>query len=185
MIMVLWSDVEDEFALSWLGQLINHNEYDAGFNNKPIDLEYDPFAPENMNGYEMYAGKFKDVRNKEHHDFIKAKIDENLQKRYRLNDSDRGLLPALVAGLGDPINYIPIPFVKGIGFGSRFVKGGLVSAGLVGATEPIRRSIDPTSTGAETAAYVGGAFALGGLFTGILGKRIVNETITKKGGVKK
>ena len=30
-----WSDVEDEFALSWLGQLINHNEYDAGFNNKP------------------------------------------------------------------------------------------------------------------------------------------------------
>jgi len=180
-----WSDVEDEFALSWLGQLINHNEYDAGFNNKPIDLDYDPFAPENMDGYEMYAGKFKDVRNKEHHDFIKAKIDENLQRRYRLNDSDRGLLPALVAGLGDPINYIPIPFVKGIGFGSRFVRGGLISAGLVGATEPIRRSIDPTSTGAETAGYVGGAFALGGLFTGIFGRKIINETITKKGGSKK
>ena len=70
-------------------------------------------------------------------------------------------------------------------FGSRFVKGGLISAGLVGATEPIRRSIDPTSTGAETAAYVGGAFALGGLFTGILGKRMLMKLLLKKVVVKK
>ena len=112
-------------------------------------------------------------------------MNKNLKKRYRLNDSDRGLLPALVAGLGDPINYIQIPFVKGIGFGTKFVKGGAIAAGLVGATEPIRRSLDPTSTGAETAGYIGGSFLLGGLFTGVFGKRIASETITKKGGVKK
>jgi len=178
------SDVKDEFALSWLGQLIHQERYDDGFQNKPIDLDYDPFDPENLAGFEEYASAFKYVKNKEHHEFIKDKITLNNQRRFRLESSDRSILPALVAGLGDPVNYIPIPFVKGIGFGARFVKGGAVAAGLVGATEPIRRSLDPTSSNIETAGYLGGSFLLGGLFTGAFGKRIASETIQKKGGVK-
>ena len=179
------SDVKDEFALSWLGQLSYQDRYDDGYQGKPVDLDYDPFAPENLAGFEEYASMFKSVKNKEHHEFLKDKITLNNSRRFRLESSDRGITSALAAGLFDPINYIPIPFVKGIGFGTRFVKGGLVAAGLVGATEPIRRTLDPTSTGAETAGYIGGSFLLGGLFTGAFGKKIASETITKKGGVKK
>ena len=179
------SDVKDEVALSWLGQLSYQDRYDDGYQGKPIDLDYDPFDPENLAGFEEYASMFKSVKNKEHHDFLKNKITINNARRFRLESSDRGITSALAAGLFDPINYIPIPFVKGIGFGTKFVKGGAIAAGLVGATEPIRRSLDPTSTGAETAGYIGGSFLLGGLFTGVFGKRIASETITKKGGVKK
>ena len=106
-------------------------------------------------------------------------------RRERLESSERGIMPALVAGLGDPINLIPIPFVKGISFGHKFVKGGLMSAGLVGATEPIRRANDPTASNQETAMYIGGAFLLGGLFSGALGKTVTRKTITEKGGVNK
>ena len=35
-----------------------------------------------------------------------------------------------------------------------------MSAGLVGATEPIRRANDPTASNQETAMYIGGAFLL-------------------------
>ena len=70
--------------------------------------------------------------------FLKQKIDKNMARRNRLDSSERGILPALVAGLGDPINYIPT-FVKGLTFAGRAIKGGAVASGLVGATEPIRR----------------------------------------------
>ena len=182
------SDVVDEWNLSWIGQMMEQKDYDMGFMNKPIDQSYDPFAPENLDGYQNFASKFVNVRNKEHHEFLKEKIDRNLSRRNRLDSSERGILPALVAGLGDPINYIPIPLIKGLSFSSRAIKGGLMTTGLVGATEPIRRSLDPTATNAETGMYLGGSFVLGGLFTGFLGKsgsKIAKETIAKKGGTKK
>ena len=181
------SDVVDEFNLSWIGQALEQGSYDMSFMNKPVDRSYDPYAPDNIAGYENFAGMFTEVRNKEHHDFLKLKIQTNLDRRTRLDSSERGILPALVAGLGDPINYVPIPFVKGIGFAQRAVKGGAVATGLVGVTEPIRRNLDPTSTNQETMMYLGGSFLLGGLLTGFLGRsgaKIASETVAKKGGVK-
>ena len=180
-----WSDVADEWNLSWVGQLKDTYAHDNGYTSGGIDKDYDPFDPDNLAGYEQYAGKFVDVINKDHHDFLKQKIDRNLMRRERLESSERGIMPALVAGLGDPINLIPIPFVKGISFGHKFVKGGLMSAGLVGATEPIRRANDPTASNQETAMYIGGAFLLGGLFSGALGKTVTRKTITEKGGINK
>jgi len=179
--MGFWSDVVDEWNLYWMGQVWQNK--DNGWWDKGVDINYDPWEKENLEGYENYASKFTDVINKEHHDQIKLGIDKNLSRRERLNASDRGIMPALVAGLGDPINWIPIPFVRGIGFGSRFIKGGAVAAGLVGATEPVRRLLDPTSTNEETAAYIGGSFFLGGMLSGIFGRRIASQTIKKKGGV--
>ena len=150
------SDVVDEWNLSWIGQMMEQKDYDMGWMGMPIDQSYDPYLPENIEGYEQFASKFTEVRNKGHHDFLKAKIDKNMARRNRLDSSERGILPALVAGLGDPINYIPIPFVKGLTFAGRAVKGGAVASGLVGATEPIRRSLAPTSSNAETGMYLGG-----------------------------
>ena len=180
-----WSDVKDEWNLTWLGQVANN--IDNTWADQPIDENYDPFAKENLDGYEQYGHMFIDVRNKEHQDYIKDNIDKNIARRTRLEASDRGLSSALVAGLGDPVNWIPIPFFKGVGFVNRAVKGGAVATGLVGATEPIRRGLDPTASNAETAMYLGSAFFLGGTLTGIFGrgysKKIANETISSKGGV--
>ena len=58
------SDVKDEVALSWLGQLSYQDRYDDGYQGKPIDLDYDPFDPENLAGFEEYASMFKSVKNK-------------------------------------------------------------------------------------------------------------------------
>tara|TARA_Y100001960_G_scaffold250905_1_gene267465 strand:- start:96 stop:4427 length:4332 start_codon:yes stop_codon:yes gene_type:complete len=175
------SDSIDEWNLYWMGQLWNHR--DGTWQDKGVDPNYDPFAKDNLEGYEQYANKFTDVINKEHHDFLKENIDKNLDRRTRLEASERGILPALVAGVFDPVNWIPIPFAAGIGFGSRFLKGGLIASGLVGATEPIRRTLDRTSTNEETFAYIAGSFFLGGILSGTFGRRIAQETIRSKGGI--
>lgn len=177
-------DVSDNFWLSWVGQYIEDEFREHGPYNKELDPTYDSMSTENLLGFEQYADQFVEVSNREEHEFMKAQIVRNRSRRQRLMGSERSIGPALVAGLLDPINYIPIPFAKGVAWYSRAAKGGLGAAALVGATEPIRRSYDPTSTNEETMMYVGTAFILGGALSGALGSRtIAKETIEAKGGV--
>ena len=180
------SDVQDEFWMSWIGQYIEQEFTDNGPFNTTVDETYDPFAENNIAGYEEYADQFFDVRNKEDHDYRKAIISRNTQRRKRLDASERDMGPALVAALADPINFIPIPFAKGVAWYTRAAKGGTAAAALVGATEPIRRSYDPTSTNEETMMYVGTSFILGGALSSVFGPRasqeIINKTINSKGG---
>lgn len=179
------ADVVDEFWLTWMGQAIDEEFVNQGVYSKDFDKDYNPYDSDNITGYEKYADEFLQVRNKEEHDFLKRKIDRNEARRERLDQTERNILPALVANLVDPINFIPVPFVKGATFISRATKGGLASAGLVGATEPIRHSYDPTATNEETAMYVGSAFFLGGTLSGFFAKRtpaIAKATKTEDGG---
>ncbi len=179
------ADVVDEFWLTWMGQTIDDEFVNQGVYSKDFDKDYNPYDVDNISGYEKYADEFLQVRNKEEHDFLKRKIERNEARRERLDSTERNILPALVANLVDPINFIPVPFVKGATFLSRATKGGLASAGLVGATEPIRHSYDPTATNEETAMYVGSAFFLGGTLSGFLAKRtpaIAKATKTEDGG---
>jgi len=181
----LMSDVSDEFWLTWYGQLIEDEFVREGMYSHEYDENYNPFDVQNIEGYERYADQFVQVRNREEHEFLKSKIDITSARRERLEASDRDILPALLANLVDPINFIPVPFVKGATFLSRAGKGGLASGALVGATEPIRRSYDPTSTNEETVAYIGSAFLLGGTLSGFLAKRtpaIAKATKTEDGG---
>ena len=66
--------------------------------------------------------------------------------------------------------------------------------GLVGATEPIRRNLDPTATSQETMGYIASAGLFGGALTGLLGRagkersalgNAVTKTIKDKGGINK
>ena len=181
------SDVKDEFMLSWIGQLIQNNFIldQKVYKEKPADPNYNALL--DIDGYEDYADVFATVRNKEHADFLKSKIDMNLGRRARLDASDRVWGPALTSILADPITYIPIPLAKGVGFTSRFLKGGLYGGGLVGASELVRRPQDPTSTNSETGMILAGSFLMSGLFAGALGRRIgdtdtppVSKALTKK-----
>ena len=172
------SDVKDEFALSWIGQLLQQDYINGQRIHKeePIDPEYDALDPENNVGFEQYVNKFTNVKNKKQHDFLKQQIWNNNARRERLEASDRMWGPMLTSLLADPITYVPIPLAKGLGFATRFVKGGAIGAGLIGGTEPIRRSLDPTSTNEETAMIIGGSFLMSGLFSGVLGKRLGRTT---------
>jgi hypothetical protein len=165
------SDVRDEFMLSWIGQLYQNNYIldNKIYKQAPEDPTYDPM--QDIEGFEQYADAFVDSRNKEHTAFIKQKITLNNERRTRLEASDRVWGPALTALLADPITYIPIPLAKGVSFFTRAAKGGAYGAGLVGATELIRRPQDPTSTSTETMMMLGGSFLMSGLFAGALGRR--------------
>ena len=196
-------DVGDEFLLYWMGQLIDSDPQNLGDYSHHEDPTYNPYERENIEGYEDKGELFLDIKNKEHHDYVKSRIDINQARMNRLEASpDRTWGPALAAGIFDPINWIPVPWVKGLSFWEKAGKGGLASAALVGATEPIRRSYDPLATDEQTIAYVGTAFILGGAFSGILaptvrsGKgnlrstggldpAVSKKTIHDKGGVKK
>lgn len=172
------SDVKDEFALTWVGALLQNTFVldQKIYKEKPEDPNYDPLHPDNLRGFEEYADKFLDVRNKEHHDFIKQQIWNNNARRTRLDASDRVWSPILVSALADPITYVPIPLARGVGFATRFAKGAAIGGGLVAATEPIRRTQDPTSTGEETAFIIGGAGLISGLLSGIAGNVVSRGT---------
>ena len=165
-----WEDVGDEFWLTWMGQMIENELTDRGYYSEHIDENFNPYDPEYIRGYERYATHFIDARNQEEADHIKSVIDRNNARRERLELGGRDLMPGIVANLGDPINFVPIPFVKGMSLIKRVAVGGTAAGGLIGATEPIRRSYDPTSTNLESAMYIGSGFFFGGLFSGILGK---------------
>lgn len=190
-------DVGDEVMLTWIGQLLDEDQQSLGDYDNTFDRNFNPFMPENIEGYEEHADAFLEVRNQGHMDYIKSRIDINKVRYQRLESSpDRTFGPALVAGLFDPINYIPIPFVGGVTFAAKAVKGGLTAAAMVGATEPVRRAYNPMATNEETVAYVGTSFVLGGVLSGLLAptlrrgvnpidKRTAKKHITDKGGPEK
>tara|TARA_R100001591_G_scaffold32234_3_gene43075 strand:+ start:212 stop:4015 length:3804 start_codon:yes stop_codon:yes gene_type:complete len=191
-------DVFDEFMLNWVGQTFQRNNLRDDFNfSLDIDPLYDPFEKDNIAGYEEYISEFKEVRNKEHHDFLKAIIDTNLARRTRLETSDgflRNIGAGLLGNFPDPINFVPIPLVRGLSFAQKATRGALISMGLVGATEPIRRKLDPTATNQETIGYIASAGLFGGALTGLLGRagrerstlgKAINKTLKDKGGINK
>lgn len=183
-----WDDTVDEFWINWVGQTIQNNFIYGQDYSRELDLNFNPYQNNYLDGYEDYENEFIHVRNREEAEHIKARIDRNLFRKERLARSDRVMGPALVGNLLNPENFVPLGlFGAGVKFGSRFYKGGAISSLSVGATEPIRRMYDPTATDDETIMYVGSAFVFGGLFNGILGKRgleksVKKEVIDNKGG---
>ena len=123
---------------------------------------------EELAGYEPYLEEFADVRSNAQFDYVMEKINIQTRRRAELEIGDPGW-SRLIANLVDPINFIPIPIAKGLGF----VKGGATFAGAnlvtMSPTEALRHNLDPTSTIAETMMNVGGGVLLGGVFGGALG----------------
>ena len=162
------SDIKDNFMLSWIGQIADRYKYDNGWDHAPIDPTYNPFD-NNFDEFIPYADKFTEVYNKEHDMALRAQIKRNETRRQRLADGDR-ITPAFAAGLLDPLVWVPIPLATGVGFVKGATRAGLATGALVGATEPIRLSLDPTATIDESATVVGMGLITGGLIGGMVGK---------------
>lgn len=187
-------DIGDEVMLTWIGQLLDKDAQNLGDYDETFDRNFNPFEADHIEGYEEHAEQFMEVRNQGHMDYLKHRIDVNKARYERLEASpDRTFGPALIAGLFDPINYIPVPFVGGMSFATRALKGGAAAGVLVGATEPVRQAYNPLATTDESIAYVGTSFVLGGVLSGLLAPRVVNSAnraiakkhITDKGGPEK
>ena len=170
-----WSDVGDELGLWWHGLALDENEFTNAYLlgqqqwwQKPPDKTFNPYKEDQ--GYEKYRHLFKDVRSREHFEFLKSKIDEHLAARSRLDMTERQYGPAILAGFTDPINFIALPVTRGLSLGKRFIKGGTVVSGAVAGTELVRRPLDPTATEGETAFYIGSSFLMGGGLTAALNR---------------
>lgn len=165
-----WDEVEASWDLSWAGQAYLDVMDDKTFLDEPEDPTLDVMQEIRGTEYMNYESAFNDVRNKSHLEAIKEKIDfNNYQRQIR---DDAGIMPELVAALGDPLTYVPIPFVKGVTMTSRFVKGGAAVGTLVAASEPIRQSLDPTATLGESVSYIGAAFVMGGGISAAFGRKL-------------
>ena len=124
-----WDEVEASWDLSWAGQAYLEMTDEKTFLDMPEDPTLDVMGEIEGTEYMNYESAFNDVRNREHLEAIKDKIDFNNRQR-QIRD-DAGIMPELVAALGDPLTYVPIPFVKGVTMTSRFVKGGAAVGTLV------------------------------------------------------
>ncbi len=159
-------DLADYFALSWIGQVLDQKNY-TPITDNTIDPNYDPFL-DDFEQYLPYADQFVGIRNQEAANQLKEKIDANNARRQRVQDSGR-ITPALLSAFFDPVTYIPIPLARGVGFLRGAARAGLATGALVGATEPVRMSLDPTATWGESVTYIGFGTIAGGLLGGAFG----------------
>jgi len=165
-----YDEVEASWDLQWFGQSWAHMFDGSTYMEQPEDPHLDIEGQLEGTHYEQYRDHFDDVRNQEHFDVITHRIDYNNHQREVRDDA--GILPELVAALGDPLTYVPLPFAKGVTALSRFGKGGLMTGALVGASEPIRHALDPTATMDETMSYIGAGFVMGGGVSAAFGRRL-------------
>ena len=171
---------------SWLkdtlpGQLavgIHHApEYTFGLNIP--DPDYNVYRDENLDWYDGDLNELMDVRSPEdYRQFINI-YNRNKELRDRL-ESNEAFWTRMLAQVGDPINWIPIPALKGQGL----IKGGLKGGASVGAITALqevpRTMIDPTDTLGESAAVIGFGSGLGILLGGVAGSigRQFNDPLT-------
>nr|BAR17150.1 putative phage internal virion protein D [uncultured Mediterranean phage uvMED] len=159
-----WKDVGSSYKYSYL-PLIKHIERqqfgqeDPEFNvtnemlmDQPIDLIPQLLESKNENEFYHRIQSYDDIK--------------NVKEELGINNS---FMASLFAGVFDPINLLPVPALKGVGF-VRGVKRGIVSGlGIGTVSESLRAPFDPTNTHLETALNVGGATFFGGMFGGGIG----------------
>lgn len=110
--------------------IISRTQEELQFGEARFDSGFDPF--EDVDGYENHLDVLARARNKQHHDFLKANIDNNRNYKQVLAESDF-FSGALVAGIVDPLN---------IAFGLPVVgRLGLIATGQMGVKEAAKASL--------------------------------------------
>ena len=151
-----------------VGQVVSnlekHFEHDAVGESE--DWGFNPYIHADLTGYENHLDSFLSATSLKEVEINKEMVDENMAIR---DDLDGNWGARLMGNVLDPINLVPIPLAKGIGF----VKGAY--RGSVGVTVPfavsegVRAEIDPTNPWYEPVFAVGGGALFGGAFGGTLG----------------
>ena len=169
-------DFNDAYNLdTFYGQWLVSRDMQNRFRNEGIDLTpirgFNPFSWQDADldegNYPLHI--WDGARSPGEIAFRKRMYDSNMERRRDLEDSAYWL-PRLAGTLADPINIIPIPFVKA----ATTIKGGIAAASLGGIAtfapfELARANIDPTSTAEESLFAIGGSTILAGMLGGGIG----------------
>jgi hypothetical protein len=138
--------------------------------------------------YETYFERFLNVNNEEDAIKLQQRIDREEQNNEIIESSGwRGWTASLIAGIADPINFIPVfnTTSKSVRIGkilSGASKTAVAGAGGVALTEGILQAQQETRTMQESAVNIAGGAVLGGILGGagtLLSKRKFNS-ISKK-----
>ena len=159
-----WQDVGNSYKYSYLPVIkrierLSFGEEDPSFQvtkemlmDKPIDLIPQLLESKNENEFLHRVQSYDEIL--------------DVKEELGINNS---ITAALFAGVFDPINLLPVPALKGVGF-VRGVKRGLIAGAGVGTlAEGIRAPFDPTNTKLETVLNISGATFFGGMFGGGIG----------------
>lgn len=162
--------LRDGYALGVYGQIKDEIDKIMSRRNSVIDPNYDPL--DNIpKGYERYADAYTFAMNQAEADQITDNINENLAIRQRQSQLGFGtnLMVGLVTGIVDPVNLIPVPGLKGLGFVQGALKGGASIGSINAAQELVRNELDATSTNTETAINIGLGYLVAGAISGGIG----------------
>lgn len=137
-----------------------------------VDRTFNPFAPENIKGYEEHADRFERVYNAQAMASVKADIDQETADRKTMAKAGwAGTGAGLVASVLDLPSLIPAGEIvgagrAGLGLGRGVINGAV--AGAVGAAvqEGGLQATQQTREVTESLANIGGGAILGGVLGG-------------------
>ena len=143
-----------------------HTSADGDFSDfTPIE-NYNPIRDENNIGYENHLNDILHSRSPNETLVIKQIIDRNNSNRRSFEDHGWS---RFFGNLLDPINLVPIPIARGLGFVRGSIQGSKAGAVGIGASEIIRAELDPTNPVEEPYIAIAGGALLGGAIGGIAG----------------
>lgn len=131
------------------------------------DENFNPWA--DMTGYEAYADRLVHAQSRQQIDWMKDQIDFNIREKKGIAPGIMGFAAQLIGSMADPVNLIPVPITRGMGFVRGGVVGAATGAGIAAITEPARIAADPTAEWNELAYSIGGATLFGAALGGLSG----------------
>lgn len=148
------------------------------------DTSYNAYAPENLAGYEEHGKLFRNVRNKQEHDHVKRRIDEERRAQQTLAEAGaHGVIAQVTANILDPTFLLSLA-IPGVGTGRAVgaavkigAMEGAVAAGQEVAMHQFQytREIDDSMLNVTASALTAGV--IGGFATRMANAEI--EAVTK------
>ena len=133
-LMTKMTTLHDHDALvSSYSYLADANPYVAmrpGFFEPEPPSDYNVYRDEDLSGYEQYYHDFLGVNTPEEAAAMKSLIDMNTDRRIAL-DQNGAMWTRLLANVLDPINLVPVPLARGVGFVKGFKRGAVGVGGVL------------------------------------------------------
>ena len=161
----IWNVMQtDTFFGQAATSLMYHNTAGESKDYDPVD-GYRPTGDEIL-GYENFADEFITSRSPDETRVRKEIIDLNVANRSSFEGAgwDR-----FFGNLLDPVNLIPIPIARGLGFIRGSIQGSKAGGAGIGVAEAMRAQLDPTNPIEEPYIAIAGGVILGGAIGGIAG----------------
>ena len=161
----IWNAMQtDTFVGQVATSLMFHNQVGDYSDYRPVD-GYNP-ADDNLIGYEGFYDEFITSRSPAETAVRKQIIDRNNESRRSFENHGWS---RFFGNLMDPINLVPIPLAKGLGFIQGAKRGAKVGVLAIGPAETMRAQLDPTNPVYEPYLAIAGGALLGGAIGSIAG----------------